>query len=1015
MNQPTATGRAIRRLLLFCFCTGIMLASFAQRQKMELLFDANGKLLSGYTPRFNPKNAKKDCHDTANLQIKVLLPLNFYKKDLDKMDKKAEAIRKLTNDENKTLLAGLLKGCKGEDYLTPLKEKFSGTFDQCADTVLVPGDLIKYVRFLRAFQGAGKAVSQPASAAGKEEPNQASQQKTTEKNKSKENTPQKLFAGFENFRPFDLTVNGIKLSNDCIDWTVEKRVEVDCKCIPADQSFIALVFKVPSRILTEKTAPDSFQLIRRYPDKEIAIDWYNTSLTEVFKEDLYGIRLIDGRIRESFDSLALAVDNLDSLMALLTPCPDEAFFEARRAALRGKVSYLDSALQTKFGSSKCGDRCKSFLHCSEQLRKWIARMLWLSGDQLLLNPFRFTDATAFDKRKSVIQQLIDSLQREKRIATAKAKFWDAAISHLQDSILRRDLDISLGSRRLDSLVTLKRYNDSIAGLELPELPAADIAKNLEEQKAFLTTSRVFYKGWIVPYWQSATTNAYKQDKRWVRSYYLDQMPEPLQQQLHFFYPENENMTVLLHNVPAGTGSLLEQDLKPFADSAEFTKAAGRFVEEIAGLYSSLAQIAPSLGSVLKFLNARPDKTKPKSDSQPEMADVTPVAISTFSGTFAPSLNTTDSGRLKLAINNRSQISWIFRFKKVDSVTQVMRITASNQGDKPEVMRQFNSLRVSFPGLINADVVPLENAADTQVMEITQASQIDDSLLKVLCNNTKVKYIVVGRVGDPYVKLYPLDSRNLAEYARLAAVIRNDVFPPVSLASELNDWKCARDYYKALLSIAAAPAMIAKELEAITDTTPARKTDRFPLADSAAPYTNNYVLRTYTKDGDKIVNGATVASSYINVGKFRYWQTAAGIAYSPNAGFINSVDTSGGGLVITRDEDRFRLIGGFRLYPFGLYNQRNPVGLFREMRWIHRLSILGAIGVPKPFQNLYLGAGFDIVPGLNLTVGAHFQQQNNYEIVANQVKSRTVSYKPLTFYSVTIDPGLLVNVVKSLFK
>jgi len=111
----------------------------------------------------------------------------------------------------------------------------------------------------------------------------------------------------------------------------------------------------------------------------------------------------------------------------------------------------------------------------------------------------------------------------------------------------------------------------------------------------------------------------------------------------------------------------------------------------------------------------------------------------------------------------------------------------------------------------------------------------------------------------------------------------------------------------------------------------------------------------------------------------------------------------------------RLIVGVRVYPFGLYNLKNPVSLFREWRWVHRLSILAATGIPKPLQNIYGGIGFDVTPGLTLSVGKHFQQQNKYTIANNQVEARQIQYRGQTFYSVTMDPTIVISAITSLFK
>jgi hypothetical protein len=227
--------------------------------------------------------------------------------------------------------------------------------------------------------------------------------------------------------------------------------------------------------------------------------------------------------------------------------------------------------------------------------------------------------------------------------------------------------------------------------------------------------------------------------------------------------------------------------------------------------------------------------------------------------------------------------------------------------------------------------------------------------------------------------------------------------------------CYINYLKALLTLKSAPDLIDRQLKMRQDTTAAYFSFRYPLSDSISTYENKYEVRVAPSIKDDSLNNVVKTSSFIKVARYHYFQLAAGIAYSPGAGEITSIDTSGGGFKINRDEDKARVLVGVRIYPFGLYNLKNPVGLFREWRWIHRLSIVVGTGIPKPLMNFYTGVGFDVFAGLSLSAGLHFQQRNKYDITNNQITNRRIDYKDHIFYSVTMDPGLFVKAITSFFK
>jgi len=876
---------------------------FAQHKDMTLTFNEEGKLLSGYLPRYNPKLNQKDCKYDTSVRIRVLLPSNYFTAEKKKIDTMATNVYKAINDDNS--MFSILLNCqlaKKADSLKNfvIRERIE---DWDFDTIkgLFPSELSGYIRFINALR----------------------------------NRNLKLLDSLKQFSPYQLKIKGQLLDTSCYGF-IPVNDSDPCDCIKENNKYVALEFRLPSGLLLKDIAVDSFQLLKAFPMKEAAINWYN-NMIDTSKAQLIKLKLLQQTIFKRKELIEGLINAIDTLSALDEYCKKSEEIGILQERVANRFCENQAKLELELGGFKCKDSCnQNVLFCSPALANWVLKLFWLNGDLIRLNPFNFTMNKSFATTATALVANNKKKEQLRKNALIQLDFWDAAISHLKDSVLL-ETGISIDSNN----VLLKRllyFRDSvlaIANRNLPDSPNNDAADNAEKLLKFITISQVNYQGWLVPYQSAQKNKIYSPDKIWLRNYYLDQMPNPLRNKYHFTYPEDENLTLLLHNIPAGTQMDVSESFTSFADSAAFTVIAGELVSQAASLYSSVQPTAAILKKLLKPANTpSPSQNIDLSNS---------IITATIIGFDETKLGLANLIQAKKSLN-------AFLNKNKNNDVEV-NIIVTDTATKTDVLSQtFKNVNVT-------------NALMNQILEIMQQQQ-----------QLKIKNCL--------------------------ALLNN---------------ACYINYIKSLYTFIDAPLLIDAELESDQNKAPLLYTGKYQLRDKQSPYTNIYKLRTITKvtgETDRIVN---VDSSYISVGRFRYLQTAAGIAYTPGAGFITSVDTTGGGFKINRDEDRFRVIIGFRWYPAGLYNQKNPASLARDKRWLHRLNILVATSIPKPRENIYLGGGFDLVPGLNLTGGIHWQQRNRYSILNNQVESRQIGYRGHFFYAVTVDPALLVTAITTLFK
>lgn len=167
---------------------------------------------------------------------------------------------------------------------------------------------------------------------------------------------------------------------------------------------------------------------------------------------------------------------------------------------------------------------------------------------------------------------------------------------------------------------------------------------------------------------------------------------------------------------------------------------------------------------------------------------------------------------------------------------------------------------------------------------------------------------------------------------------------------------------------------------------------------------------------KVVSGkeSQAFNTKVNVGKLNYVSVVLGIAINQNPIQTTTIDTSSNGFKATTTDNKARAVAGIKLYPFQYYKRD---GWLLPRYPLHRISIFGGFELLHPLNNFYLGGGYDIIPGLGISIGKNFYLQTNYKIENGTVTDTFRSYHENkgVYYSVNVNPILFAQSVKFFFK
>jgi hypothetical protein len=160
-------------------------------------------------------------------------------------------------------------------------------------------------------------------------------------------------------------------------------------------------------------------------------------------------------------------------------------------------------------------------------------------------------------------------------------------------------------------------------------------------------------------------------------------------------------------------------------------------------------------------------------------------------------------------------------------------------------------------------------------------------------------------------------------------------------------------------------------------------------------------RKSTTDSSQLVH-----ISY-RIGRRYRFQPVAAVAYTIGDIVRSHAKEQNGTVNIENTSERYQFYVGVHVH-FGrgiLLQDNRFLGHFAD-----RASFVVGVGVPKPLENIYVGFGYDLVPGLKASIGAHLYAVNKYNIENNAITEERASYRAALFVSVGIDP---VSLIKSL--
>jgi len=179
-----------------------------------------------------------------------------------------------------------------------------------------------------------------------------------------------------------------------------------------------------------------------------------------------------------------------------------------------------------------------------------------------------------------------------------------------------------------------------------------------------------------------------------------------------------------------------------------------------------------------------------------------------------------------------------------------------------------------------------------------------------------------------------------------------------------------------------------------------------LETSAYKSTVVNVVRPYTTISKTNSDNVYLEQFSYKIGKTKRFTLSAGLAYTLNSYNQSVAKEENGSINITNSSQQFRFLVGLNLYFRPLFSLNNDLGKFCE-RWYLFLGV----GIPKSIENLYIGLGRDLYPGLKLTTGVHVIKQNKYLIQNNKIVDEKLRYQTAgPFVSVSIDPTSLINLL-----
>jgi hypothetical protein len=250
------------------------------------------------------------------------------------------------------------------------------------------------------------------------------------------------------------------------------------------------------------------------------------------------------------------------------------------------------------------------------------------------------------------------------------------------------------------------------------------------------------------------------------------------------------------------------------------------------------------------------------------------------------------------------------------------------------------------------------------------------------------------ISDAYLRLHL--ARHISP--TLIALLRNDTL-----------------HLGTSLRLADSAALPPRQVKPRLDADPVWRTERAVTSLSDSTLSWVYVVQHIPPKTASQAEPVSFASFAYRTGKRHFVQFSAGLAYTFRPVRTPELTTTGGQLAYATTDTRFRALAGVHVYPFGggvFLQDKHFMGLRPGTRWafLSRVNVQLALGIPHPLDNVYLGLGYDLGPGIRICSGVHVHGYTAYEVANNRVLTQGNTYDALPYLSVGIDP---VTFVKSL--
>jgi hypothetical protein len=766
-------------------------------------------------------------------------------------------------------------------------------------------------------------------------------------------------------------IGTVPANNDLIPYAVsvgKNKRSLKCICIKRSSENLEFYFNN-----TEPANADgSFTYNITYTDnlQQLTLNHLNNAYKNT-DSTIRMLNLIDGYLSKEVKQFSEKINSTVDSIAMLEEFPKgTSLRQAREDTLWSKYGSLRKELIKKIGDI---NENNTIFQTSAILQQWIFQWAWLTGGTGILNPFKFTSGN--------------------KISTNNI---DADILKVKDAFYTRMID-SLKSvadtSKLEYLLNNKQLLKSNSGVIARDKNSA--ANNDKE------IDKLAYTGWTL----HSGTIFLGNKHNITRNYYFDNDVKANKNKFKFKYPEDDSVYLLYHNVPTGTVMEIQGSYKSFDDTPDFTKFVSKAIDTLGGLFSLVNGAAGGISKIIKNLSLEGTK---------KFADVQKTDLS--NGVVGLTEKITKPGFEVKESNYNGYIS-VLQSANLQAIDTLNVQGSIRQDNFIKLLQRSNKItidsikqKMAARKLLSINANELKIAFDN-IQANLEKQQIKTKFLNGFAGDAALQSSLLIKIGSLPPNLLPVDYQDSVfnMYNRINLVrIPNGI--------TINE----RNFYKFLSQTVSSkvPPIPSEDfvVSEKTDTTPKYKTQAFVPDAKEAPYKFEYSFTKVIKS-DTAKSGFVkfkTDSSYFNIGKRYRFQLAAGLAYSFAPILRTDIDTSKNTFSINKDGNRVRIIAGVRFYlGKGIYQHDNRFIPKGKLDWLDKTSIMVGVGIPKPLDNYYIGAGYDIVPGFNINFGSHIYRYTNYKVANNTIVDNSSALKVNGYVALTLDPTLFVKILKTL--